>query len=905
VPTKNPYVGYRKDQRRTYSLWESFNSGDLKDEKLEDPYVRLMVGEWKRCVRMGVDPTRSFGVRCTEEAFQKHLRASRQLLDTARPFIDKVTGQSFDVPGIVVLANAEGVILYIAGSSQVRDLAASRSGVVEGSCWLETVAGTNGMGSALSKRQPVHVFSTEHFCEGWHRWTCAATPLFDPDSGETIGVIDFTTVGKDYHEQAIALTAAMAQGICGELAHQAGSARNYLLERYETLCDRYRAESLVLLDDRGRLLRSERNQGDALPLTPRSLSACADPIPIHMEGTGRYLGTAYVLSNDTRSEVTALAHTRQSSVRPGASLRALVGQDNLAADRQPNGHAHGALTPRPAEARDRVMPVPAPAIIVNDEGTYEKLLQDARDYQVIFDNAIVGICYSIDRRIVRCNRRFEEMLGYEPAELDKACFQQIFPTEREYRRANAAMSQHFLKHRIYADERMIRRKSGELFWCAVSAKKLNPGTRSRRAIWILQDISRRKNAEEALQRTHLRLESLVEERTRKERRTNEALRLEIARRKRIAENLRESQKKYRTLFETSPVGMFVTDRNGAVIEVNRAMARMIPKPELISSMRGSRSARITQIHPDGTPMKREEFADARALREGKTVPEFEFGVRNREGQVRWFSVSSAPMPVKAYGAVVAHREITETKRLEEQERAQRMELARASRVNTMGEMAAAMAHELGQPLSSAVNFLSGCQLRLANGHVDQKEIYEAISQALHYTEQAGDIIKHIRQFVRLHEPNTVLCDLNDIIRDMVRFMDAERRQHGAGIDITLSEEIGPLPLDPFEIRQLMVNLIKNGLEAVAGMPAELRYLTIATKLKGRKWVEVTVSDRGKGVATADVGNIFKPFFSTKQNGMGLGLVICRSIVESHGGKLSVCNNPHGGATFTACLPNSG
>src|SRR5258707_15159895 len=124
---------------------------------------------------------------------------------------------------------------------------------------------------------------------------------------------------------------------------------------------------------------------------------------------------------------------------------------------------------------------------------------------------------------------------------------------------------------------------------------------------------------------------------------------------------------------------------------------------------------MTQIHPDGTEMMRPEFADARALREGKTIPEFEVGARNREGQVRWFSVSSAPMPVKAYGAVVAHREITETKRLEEQHRIQRMQLARASRGNTMGEMSAGMAHELGQPLSTAMNFLTGCQLRLAGG----------------------------------------------------------------------------------------------------------------------------------------------------------------------------------------------
>jgi PAS domain S-box-containing protein len=427
----------------------------------------------------------------------------------------------------------------------------------------------------------------------------------------------------------------------------------------------------------------------------------------------------------------------------------------------------------------------------------------------------------------------------------------------------------------------------------------------RRAIWILQDISPRKNAEEALQRTHQRLESLVHERTQEVRQTNEALRQEIARRRRIEEKLRESRRKYRTLFETAPVGMFVTDGDGDVVEVNRAMARMIPKADLISSMRGSKSARITQIHPDGTEMKRPEFADARALREGKTIPEFEVGARNREGQVRWFSVSSAPMPVKAYGAVVAHREITETKRLEEQERIQRMELARASRVNTMGEMAAAMAHELGQPLSTAMNFLTGCQLRLTAGDYDPSAVSETISQALHYTEQAGDIIKNIRQFVRLHQPNTVLGDVHTIIRDMAKFMELESRQHGATITLALSADIPLLMLDAFEVKQLMVNLIKNGLEAMASVAMTQRILTIGTKLRGRKWVEVTVADRGNGIASHDMANIFKPFFSTKPNGMGLGLVICRSIVESHGGELSVSANVSGGATFTCLLPNIG
>src|SRR5882762_8721293 len=500
------------------------------------------------------------------------------------------------------------------------------------------------MGSALSKREPVHVFSTEHFCEGWHTWTCAATPLFDADTHETIGVIDFTTVGKNYQEQALSLTSTMARTITADFQQRSMSLRHDLLQRYESLCDRYRAESLILLDERGRLVRTVRTSGATVPLTPQSLDRCADPIRIRAKDTGQFLGTAYVLTNDAFRGRPIVMPKPPTATRLKASPRTLVEPKATAADPI-------------ADVRSERNVDRKPYIMEDEREMPDKLSQDEWDYQLIFDNAIVGIGCSIGESMVRCSRRFEEILGYEPGELDHAKFRRIFPTEREFLRTNAAMSRHFRRHRVYVDELLMKRKKEDFLWCALSVKKLNAGTQMRRAIWILQDISPRKNAEEALQRTHQRLESLVQERTQEVRQTNEALRQEIARRKRIEEKLRESRRKYRTLFETAPVGMFVTDGDGNVVEVNRAMARMIPKADLISSMRGSKSARITQIHPDGTEMMRPEFADARALREGKTIPEFEVGARNREGQVRWFSVSSAPMPVKAYGAVVAHREI--------------------------------------------------------------------------------------------------------------------------------------------------------------------------------------------------------------------------------------------------------
>ncbi len=149
-----------------------------------------------------------------------------------------------------------------------------------------------------------------------------------------------------------------------------------------------------------------------------------------------------------------------------------------------------------------------------------------------------------------------------------------------------------------------------------------------------------------------------------------------------------------------------------------------------------------------------------------------------------------------------------------------------------------------------------------------------------------------------------MCDLNAVIREVLRFMDIERRQVGATIELQLSTLLPPLMLDPLEIKQLMVNLIKNGLEAMAAVPEAGRILSISSRTRGRKWVEVAVTDRGSGVSSIDAKNIFNPFFSTKNNGLGLGLVICRSIVESHGGKITVGGNAYRGATFSFCLPQA-
>lgn len=537
--------------------------------------------------------------------------------------------------------------------------------------------------------------------------------------------------------------------------------------------------------------------------------------------------------------------------------------------------------------------------------TARALREALAELQIFFDNAFVGVCYTRERVILRCNRRFEEMFGYAPGKLAGHDVVVLYPSPEDYERIGRVGYSYLTTHDSYTDERRMRRADGELFWCQVSGRVLDHDNPSRYGIWICQDITQHKHSEEGLQRANERLESRVQERTADLRHAYEALREEMAIRRETEEELRASQEKYRALFESFPIGISITDDRGKVIEINRKLSRIssLSTVAKITSELGLSSIEAALVHPDGSELKPEELPSLRAIRERRVIPDVELGVRYGNGRVRWFRVTAAPIPVKGYGAMVAYTEMTERKRMEERERAQQAELARVSRLNTMGEMAAALAHELGQPLAATLNYLHGCQLRLMGGDYDRELFDSAISQAIYHAEQAGGIVRHVRQFVRKHEPESVLVSLNGLIEQMLSFLEFERRQSRTTWRLDLASELPSVMVDPLEIKQVMVNLLKNAFEAMADLPPEARIIDIGTSREGG-FVEVTVSDRGPGISKTKLTQIFNPFYTTKPNGMGLGLAVCRSIVESHGGRLTVTRNVHGGAGFAFTLPIS-
>jgi signal transduction histidine kinase len=242
-------------------------------------------------------------------------------------------------------------------------------------------------------------------------------------------------------------------------------------------------------------------------------------------------------------------------------------------------------------------------------------------------------------------------------------------------------------------------------------------------------------------------------------------------------------------------------------------------------------------------------------------------------------------------------EIAERKRAEEELQLRQAELAHVARQNIMGEMASGLAHEINQPLAAIVNYMKGCIRRLQSGPIPTPELLTVMERSAMQAERAGRIISRIRNFLRKEETSPVMVDINKIVRDAAEFIEPEARRHGITIRLELSKDALPALVDPIGIEQVILNLIHNGIEAMKSEKAGKPEVTIATTVVEGKYAEVAISDMGSGIPQDLVARVFDPFFSTKPDGLGMGLSICRSIIEAHDNKLWVEHNSHDGVTF--------
>ena len=373
---------------------------------------------------------------------------------------------------------------------------------------------------------------------------------------------------------------------------------------------------------------------------------------------------------------------------------------------------------------------------------------------------------------------------------------------------------------------------------------------------------------------------------------------DITERKRTEDALKESEARFRTVADTAPVLIWMAGTDKLCNFFNQGWLDFTGRT--LEQELGNGWAE--GIHPNDLAGCLKTYVTAFDARQPFTM---EYRLRRHDGEYRWISDHGVPRydsESDFLGYIGSCVDLTERRQAEAEALRQRAELAHVSRVSVMGELSASMAHELNQPLTAILSNTQAAQRFLAADKLDRVEFDEILKDIVHDTTRARDVIRHLRALVKKSGREFVRVDVNEIIGQVVGFL------HGdiVGRNVTVTQELPPeLPLvlgDRTQLQQVLLNLLLNAFDAVSANRVPDRRVTVLTAMASSEMVRVAVRDGGVGIPADKLEEIFQPFFTTKTEGLGMGLSVSRSIIESHGGRLSAENNPGPGATFSFTLP---
>lgn len=284
--------------------------------------------------------------------------------------------------------------------------------------------------------------------------------------------------------------------------------------------------------------------------------------------------------------------------------------------------------------------------------------------------------------------------------------------------------------------------------------------------------------------------------------------------------------------------------------------------------------------------------------------EDEVRFRRADGQYRWFLVTGVPLRdeqgkvLKWYGIAT---DIEDSKRAAEALREAQANLTRVSRVTTMGELTASLAHEIKQPIAAAITNAKTCLRWLGRDIPDLPEAREAAARIIKDTTRASDIISRIRLLFKKGPPEQELLNVNEVIEEMIALLHNEASRYSITIVSELGEQLPKITADRVQLQQVLMNLMLNGIEAMVDRQPPGR-LTLKSETAENSQILISISDTGAGLSVEQMDQIFNAFFTTKPHGTGMGLTIARSIIEAHGGRLWANSSSDGGTTFHFTLP---
>ncbi len=375
------------------------------------------------------------------------------------------------------------------------------------------------------------------------------------------------------------------------------------------------------------------------------------------------------------------------------------------------------------------------------------------------------------------------------------------------------------------------------------------------------------------------------------------LRRHVLRRQAVEEQLRQEHAFRKAMEDSLDTGMRARNLDGEIIYVNPAFCRMV----------GWTATELIGRRPP-MPYWADDYLDeTRAIHDQVLAGEgpeegFELKFRHHDGEVIDVLIHEAPLidaQGRHFGWMGSMVDITERKLADERHRQQQERLQATGRLVAMGEMASSIAHELNQPLAAISSYCTGA-VNLLRNHAAASEVIPALDKAVDQAQRAGQVIRRIYSLARHSEHRVEMVDLGERIDAALALIDADVRQKAVRVSLAVGDRV-LIAGDPVLIEQVLLNLLRNAVESMRDCAADSRTIAISLSC-AEGYAQLRIADRGCGIDPAIAEKLFDPLFTTKPDGMGMGLAICRSVVENHRGRLVFESNPEGGSVFCIMLP---
>ena len=353
------------------------------------------------------------------------------------------------------------------------------------------------------------------------------------------------------------------------------------------------------------------------------------------------------------------------------------------------------------------------------------------------------------------------------------------------------------------------------------------------------------------------------------------IRGDITQRKQAEQAVRRSRATLQSMIDAVDDLIAMVNADGVILAINRAGAQGFgrqPRDLVGRSL-------LDQFDPDPAARLRGVIA---AVMESRGRTQVEFAWQDRCLSLGAHAVldgDGVPSAVSIFS-----RDITERVRAEEEARDHQHQLMRYMRIATMGEMSAALAHELNQPIAAIVNYCNGSLRRLASGRWTVDDLAEAVNETYAEAKRARDIIRNVSRFVRKAPRQRAVTDVGALVGAVVNLVRKDVERQGIEIVVRLDNPAVELNVNAVEVEQTLLNLLRNGIESIAGTSGSIHRIELRSRVEGRE-LHIGVHDGGTGFTPDAAARAFDPFFTTKAEGMGMGLAICRTIVEEHGGRI--------------------